>query len=478
MIRSRSLSVYLLAGFFLLAQSASANPNATRLTANGAVPSEPMLEGELVGWTDYRDGASDVYVLDRASGIEHRVTDSAGEDRLLGLSGTRLLILSDADLVVCSFDRASGACAPEALTFGAYNPGEASLDGDRVVWFDAGLDPSILDDRLVIANLSDGSRTYYYPPANTAIGHPQFAGERILFESVKGKKSRIESYDLATGKVKRIHASRIERGLPAASGDRVVWSEGDVETADVRMYDFAAQKSSDRKRWASQSAGGQLAPRIAGDRMVWEDMRDGQGEVYHCNLRNGIETQVAPSGSSQHQPFVHGDEVVWVEDDGLFIAALPAFQEPEVESNRIQNAGFEDAKQNWSGFSKRKQLTSDTAFNGSSAVRFDLGTGVLVLRQSGIIELDAAGDFRIRAGLRTEGVSGVAMLEVEWKNAKGKTLRVDSFGHATGDTPWTVIGEDAFASPPDAAKAIVRLVTTRGAGSAYFDDVRFENADQ
>jgi TolB protein len=56
----------------------------------------------------------------------------------------------------------------------------------------------------------------------------------------------------------------------------------------------------------------QWYPDISGDRIVWQDSRNGfQDDIYMYDLSNGTETPIATESHDQKKPAIHGDYIVW-----------------------------------------------------------------------------------------------------------------------------------------------------------------------
>ncbi len=52
---------------------------------------------------------------------------------------------------------------------------------------------------------------------------------------------------------------------------------------------------------------------ISGDRIVWDDLRNGNGDIFMFDLATGAETQITTDPSGQFSPAISGDRIVWVD---------------------------------------------------------------------------------------------------------------------------------------------------------------------
>ncbi|HII80393.1 MAG TPA: cell surface protein, partial [Methanosarcina sp.] len=58
----------------------------------------------------------------------------------------------------------------------------------------------------------------------------------------------------------------------------------------------------------------QKIPAIYEDRIVWQDNRNGNWDIYMYNLSTSTETQITTNQSNQWNPAIYGDRIVWGDD--------------------------------------------------------------------------------------------------------------------------------------------------------------------
>ena len=63
----------------------------TQLTTNPSTQLDPAISGDIVVYTDLRNGNEDVYYYDLSSGTETRVTFGSANQRLNDVSGSRIV---------------------------------------------------------------------------------------------------------------------------------------------------------------------------------------------------------------------------------------------------------------------------------------------------------------------------------------------------------------------------------------------------
>jgi beta propeller repeat protein len=79
-------------------------------------------------------------------------------------------------------------------------------------------------------------------------------------------------------------------------------------------------------------------PRISGDRVVWQDGRGSDRDVYHRDLETGVETRMTSTGD-QHSPSVDGNQVVWVSEETDGETSLVVYDYAALSTYRIAPAG-------------------------------------------------------------------------------------------------------------------------------------------
>jgi beta propeller repeat protein len=102
--------------------------------------------------------------------------------------------------------------------------------------------------------------------------------------------------------------------FPSIYGDRIVWQDyrnGYLGNAswDIYMYDITTSKEiriTTNESW-------QENPEIFGDRIVWEDGRNGNRDIYMYNISTRTETQITDDELDNTHPAIYGDKIVWEE---------------------------------------------------------------------------------------------------------------------------------------------------------------------
>lgn len=93
----------------------------------------------------------------------------------------------------------------------------------------------------------------------------------------------------------------------SASGKRVVWQDKRNGDWDIYMKDVSSGVVSR----ITNNSSDQEFPSIDGDIIVWQDMRNGNSDIYGYDLSNNQEIAVATGVGEQEKPVVSGAWVVW-----------------------------------------------------------------------------------------------------------------------------------------------------------------------
>ena len=108
-------------------------------------------------------------------------------------------------------------------------------------------------------------------------------------------------------------------GFPAIWGDRIVWldnrnNNGNMpyQSLDIYMYNF----STSRETRITTTESVISSPAIYCDRIIWNDNRNGTGDIYMYDLSTSRETRITTSGSVDYgnAPAIYGDRIVWLDN--------------------------------------------------------------------------------------------------------------------------------------------------------------------
>ena len=153
--------------------------------------------------------------------------------------------------------------------------------------------------------------------------NPAIYGERIVWQDGRNGGNEeywnptgnwdIYMYDVSTSTETQITTSESCQINPAIYGDKIVWQDDRDGKSDIYMYDLSTQQETQ-----ISTSGTAYYPAIYGDRIVWKDDRDGISDIYMYDLSTSQETKISTrgyafSGSSYSGPDIYNDKIVWQE---------------------------------------------------------------------------------------------------------------------------------------------------------------------
>ena len=172
------------------------------------------------------------------------------------------------------------------------------------------------------------------------------------------------------------------QGSPAISRDKVVWSDYRSGSGDIYMYDLSLDSDGDgvpnycdgdrpspdpAEIPICTNAANQVAPAISGDRIVWQDHRNGSPDIYMYDISAGLETRITIDPYAQWFPDISGDKIVWTDwrHSGTEIIGGMDIYMYDL-STGAETRIVTDSSYRWEGF---------PAISGDKIVWYDMHTG-------------------------------------------------------------------------------------------------------
>ena len=229
----------------------------------------PVISGDLVVWTDRRNGNYDIYMYDLSTKTETPIITESQIQRNPAISGNRIVWEDDrnGNFDIYMHDLETGDTTQLTTdSYGQYNP---AISGDRIVWTDT----------------SDGSNNFH-----------------------------IHMFDISTWTETQISSAAGGQQAPAISGDLIVWQDSRNYNYDIYMWNIS--KSVEIPINITNDA--QVFPAISGNRIVWMDRRNGSDyDIYMCEYDSATdtcpETRITSDSSHQMYPAISGNRIVWLD---------------------------------------------------------------------------------------------------------------------------------------------------------------------
>ena len=135
--------------------------------------------------------------------------------------------------------------------------------------------------------------------------HPDVCGALVVFQQKDGTHWNV----YRSAPVQPICSAAGDQILPALSSPYAVWEDHRNGNGDIYGYDFGT----DTVFPICTDPHEQRRPRIDGDWVVWQDERHGSWDIYGYDLATHTEAPICVEAHDQTWPDVCGDLVVWVD---------------------------------------------------------------------------------------------------------------------------------------------------------------------
>ena len=186
------------------------------------------------------------------------------------------------------------------ITADSYGQSGPIIYGDKIVWWD----------------MRNGERDIYMYDLSTntekriqknshAQGTLVFYGDKILWEWAND----IYLYDLSTNNEKKIPIDYSNcPSSPVLYENKIVYAESCPDN-DIYLYDLSTKTETQ----ITTDSAYQWFPAIYGDKIVWEDYRNGNYDIYLYDLSTKTETQITTDISCQRDAAIYGDKILWLD---------------------------------------------------------------------------------------------------------------------------------------------------------------------
>jgi beta propeller repeat protein len=259
------------------------------------------------------------------------------------------------------------------------------------------------------------------------------------------------------GEVK-IGTSESVQGHPSISGDRIVWQDNRNGNEDIYLWNLATQTETR----ITTDPNDQENPSISGNWIVWEDYRHGVNpEIYLYDLTTRTERQISWSGDEnyQKQPAVDGTKVVYMDSMNGFYNIYMY----NVETQRRSSLN-EDSKTQW-----------QPAISGDDVVWIDWTTNILYL-----YSISAGGQpIAVTDGNTGPKAPAVDNGRVVWADfVNGNDAGIFLYDRATGIKKWLTPVPTSQDYPVISGNTVVWVDDQAGTSNLYRYDLTTRQATQ
>lgn len=310
------LLVLLLLAWPLLFQSlALASLDPVQITNDPANQGRPDVGDDVIVWKSNQAGNWDIYMYAIHSGITSAVsTDPA--DQNVPVTNGRMIFWQDernGDEDVYMKDLLTGIEQP--LIYGPGNQGMPAVSGNLLVYVD---DANGHNEIYVMDLTTRQIQQVSSVPSNK--WQPRISGTKVVWQDNRAGRGYWDSQnvwhdywdiwekDLAGGPEQPV-CDDVSGSHTVADidGNRVVWQEYRNGQYDIWMKDLTGGDPEP----VTDDAAYQNSPRISGDLIVWEDYRNGDYDIYMKDLTSNNISSLATGPSTQARPAIDKETVVW-----------------------------------------------------------------------------------------------------------------------------------------------------------------------
>lgn len=471
---SHARSVSIIAGLLFLLAAVASPARAqltgitTQLTTDPATQLDPAISGDLVVFTDLRNGNEDVYYVNVATMAEVRVTTSSANQRLNDVNGTTI-VFTDLGVPgphVNAFNVTSATTT--TLTSGPsdQNP---RIDGSTVVFERGTLGAA---DVLAV-----DTGTLAVTPVAAAVANeinPVVSGTRVVFErrATSTSPGEIVLFDTATSTETVLGDPLLDDRRPDIDGDLVVWDvltpAGDL---DIMIHDLSTGLGK-----TLALAGNQRAAHVSGRVVAFDDDSSGSSDVVVHHVDWMITAPIATGPGSEFLNDIDGGRVVYTSNAaGNFDIWMFEFDlaPPTCEVSDdlcLDTTGYSSAFDAACGRSTGQPVTGTHTFAASA------GSGVLVVHNHGCssavgtlngADVMVPSDLNQQVTCFTRDVTLAAdnTLDIEVRSRPGCSIDVSILTEDVCAPPATMAAESceasAFGGTPSALCGLAFLVLAR-----------------
>lgn len=308
-MKIRCFSISLAFLFLLFVSTIASAGQEIRITSDDERGFCPAIYENKIIWLDsYFDGS--IYVRDLLTGKEKQIaidpvysSPIIYDDKIVWESGGQNIYLYN-----ITTNNKTLLPIPDLETQGEKD--SLSIYGDKIVWRDS----SGWDQDLYMYDLFTCNKTRI--TTNRSTKNPAIYDDKIVWQDYRNGEgysdvlySDIYMYNLSTSTETQVTTNR-SASNPKVYDDRIVY----MENNNIYLYNLSTSMETQITFNGSHEdhhaiyVGRNLA--LYGDRIVWQDHRNGNWDIYMYDLSTNKETQITTSGSASC-PAIYGDKIVW-----------------------------------------------------------------------------------------------------------------------------------------------------------------------
>ena len=273
----------------------------------------PVVAGNIVAWSDSRNGFSDIYGKNLATGQEFSICAAANDQESPAISDNIIVWHDNRNDNNDIYGKNLTTDEEFAVCITADEQNYPAISGSIVVW---------ADNRngnwdIYGKNLTSGEEFPICIAAGDQ-GSPAISGDVVVWEDYRSDDlGDIYGVDLTGGPEFAISTGINPQYAPAISGDIVVWEQWE-DGGDSSIY--AKNLTTSDELLVCSATSYDYYPVISGDIVVWGDSRNGDSDIYGYNLTTGEEFTVCTAPGDQGSSWwgqslaFSGNIIAWTDD--------------------------------------------------------------------------------------------------------------------------------------------------------------------
>src|SRR3990170_103260 len=212
---------------------------------------------------------------------------------------------------------------PDTNITGNVSQEHPAIYGNKVVYHSFYPTKGAYNFEIFVDDISDTAPAQQLTFGNYTQVYPDIFGDKIVYQDNRNPLSRYDIYLYALSidsdsngipnylespkpspdpAEERLTDNPSNQLSPKISGDKVVWQDSRDGNSEIYLYNLT---NGEEKR-NTNNPPNQLSPHISGDTIVWGDSRNGESDIYMYDLKTGQESAVTTAPSSQSNPRIYG----------------------------------------------------------------------------------------------------------------------------------------------------------------------------
>lgn len=290
------------------------DPAERAIAAGSGDQRNPSISGDRIVWHDSRNGNNDIYLYDLGTNTERRITTNADDQRYPSISGDKIVWqdFRNGNYDIYLYDLSTST--ERQITTNTASQRFPIISGNRIVWEDErNGDPSMNFDSNWDIYLYDlSTNTERQITTNTARqATPDISNDRIVWEDMRNGNSDVYMYDLKTNTERQITTDLDTQSYPGISGDRIVWQDVRENGQGIYLYDLNV--GVEQRIYGGDGFGAQADVRISGNQIVWSNLgvTTRNWDIYYYDLSTKTVRQITSDLKTQTYAEVSNDRIVW-----------------------------------------------------------------------------------------------------------------------------------------------------------------------